>query len=51
MVFHSPPLAVATYQMLRLRGSTATSATRPEFNAGPMPRKASAASGPSDADA
>src|ERR1051325_10425019 len=32
VVFHSPPDAVATYQTLRFRGSTATSAIRPEEN-------------------
>ncbi len=30
-VFHKPPDAVATYQTLRLRGSTATSAIRPDL--------------------
>src|SRR5579872_387125 len=30
-VFHRPPEAVATYQTLRLRGSTAISAIRPEL--------------------
>src|SRR3954447_20814340 len=32
VVFQSPPDAVATYQTLRSRGSTATSAMRPDEN-------------------
>ena len=32
VVFHRPPLAVPTYHTLRFRGSTATSAMRPEEN-------------------
>ncbi len=40
-VFHKPPDAVATYQMLRFRGSTATSAMRPEVKVPVMLRIAS----------
>src|SRR5512134_1411854 len=36
--FHTPPAAVATYQVFLLVGSTATSAMRPEVSAGPMDR-------------
>src|SRR5688572_33166221 len=36
--FHTPPAAVATYQIFLLVGSTATSAMRPEVSAGPMER-------------
>src|SRR5580704_9684626 len=32
LVFHNPPDAVAAYQTLRLCGSTATSAMRPDEN-------------------
>jgi len=38
VVFHTPPLAAATNQVLGRLGSTATSITRPEVSAGPRPR-------------
>ncbi len=38
MVFQTPPEAAATYQVLGLTGSTAMSFTRPDINAGPIPR-------------
>src|SRR5512145_711727 len=37
--FHTPPAAVATYQIFLLVGSTATSEMRPDVSAGPMDRK------------
>src|SRR4051812_19497942 len=41
VVFHKPPAAAATYHTLRLRGSMAMAAIRPEVSVGPMERKAS----------
>ena len=41
-VFHTFDEEVATYQTLRLAGSTATSAMRPDMKAGPMPRSSRA---------
>ena len=38
--FQTPPAAVATYQMCLSRGCTATSAIRPDVNAGPIERNA-----------
>src|SRR6185436_11815878 len=38
VVFQTPPAATATYHVRVSRGSTATSTTRPETMAGPMPR-------------
>ena len=36
--FHTPPAAVATYQIFLFVGSTATSAIRPDVSAGPIDR-------------
>src|SRR5678816_3408057 len=36
--FHTPPAAVATYQIFLLVGSTATSEMRPDVSAGPIDR-------------
>src|SRR4029079_8796876 len=38
VVFHTPPEAAATYQVLGFVGSTATSTMRPPTTAGPMLR-------------
>src|SRR5256885_9703054 len=38
VVFHRPPNALATYQMLEFFGSMAMSATRPVTRPGPMDR-------------
>src|SRR5829696_2207428 len=40
VVFHRPPNAAATYQVLGFFGSIATSCTRPVWMTGPMLRKA-----------
>src|SRR5579862_8349102 len=40
VVFHSPPAAAATYQILLSCGSMAMAAMRPEVRVGPMQRKA-----------
>ena len=37
-VLKTPPEATATYHVLRLTGSTATSVMRPDINAGPILR-------------
>src|SRR5258708_26590644 len=42
-VFHTPPYADATYQMLLSLGSTARSTMRPEVTAGPIERNLSPA--------
>src|SRR3990172_4653082 len=41
VVFQRPPDAVATYQIFRFVGCTATSLTRPDSRAGPMDRSRS----------
>src|SRR6185369_1226526 len=46
VVFQTPPAAAATYQVSGDLGSTATSTTRPEVTAGPMPRNARPANVP-----